>query len=436
MMLNRRNLLKSAIAATFASGASFGFANHAYASNKKVVIVGGGIGGATAAKYIQKYDSAADITIIEKNPDYYTCFMSNEVIGGNRSMESIHFTYEKLKARGIKVVFDTVSDIDAKGQSVKTASGKAFAYDRCIVSPGVQLKYEAIPGYSKEASKSIPHAWKAGPQTELLRKQLVDMKDGGTVVMIAPPNPFRCPPGPYERVSQIAAYLQEHKPNSKIVILDPKDKFSKQGLFMDGWKRYYGYGTEQSMISWIPAKDGGKVTKIDAASKTVTYGDGKTLKADVLNIIPPQQAGSIAIKAGLADDKGWCPVDQKTFESTLHKNIYVIGDASIAGPLPKSGYAANSEAKICAVAVVTSLNNQPMIEPSWVNTCYSVIKPGDGITSGDGISVAMVYAYKDGKIVKVDGSGGLTGAFDAELRKREVLYAHSWFKNITVDTFG
>ena len=436
MILNRRNLLKSAIAATFASGASFGLVSNAYASNKKVVIVGGGIGGATAAQYIKKYDPAAQITIIEKNQDYYTCFMSNEVIGGNRDMESIHFTYDKLKAKGINVVFEMVDSIDAKAQSVKTASGKSFAYDRCIVSPGVHLKYEAIPGYSKAATKDIPHAWKAGPQTDILRKQLEAMKDGGTFVMIAPPNPFRCPPGPYERVSQIADYFQKHKPNAKIVILDPKEKFSKQGLFTDGWKRHYGYGTDNSMITWISSKDGGVVTKIDAATKTVTYGDGKTIKADVLNIIPPQQAGSIAIKAGLANDKGWCPVDHKTFESTLHKNIYVIGDASVAAPMPKSGYAANSQAKICAVAVVSSLNNQPMVEPSWVNTCYSVIKPGDGITSGDGISVAMVYAYKDGKIVKVDGSGGLTGAYDAELRKREVLYAHSWFKNITVDTFG
>lgn len=436
MTLNRRNLLKSAIAATLASTSTLGFMSKAYANTKRVVIVGGGIGGATAAKYIKKYEPTAEITIIEKNADYYTCFMSNEVLAGNRKMDSIHFTYEKLQARGINVIIDSVTDIDAKGQSVKTASGKSFAYDRCIVSPGISLKFDAIPGYSEAAAEEIPHAWKAGPQTIKLRQQLEAMKNGGTVVIIAPPNPFRCPPGPYERISQIAAYLKEHKPKSKILVLDPKDKFSKFGLFMDGWKRHYGYGTPESIITWIPAKDGGKVSKIDAATKTVTYGDGKSIKADVLNIIPPQQAGKIALSSGLASDSGWCPVDHKTFESTLHKNIYVIGDSAIASPMPKSGYSANSQAKVCAVAIVNSLKNLPMIEPSWVNTCYSVVKPGDGITSGDAISVAMVYAYKDGKIIEVEGAGGLTGAFDAELRKREVLYAHSWFKNITQDTFG
>ncbi|NPA72127.1 MAG: FAD-dependent oxidoreductase [Gammaproteobacteria bacterium] len=427
--ISRRTLLKSS-AATAAGVVAAGALTTASASSKRVVIVGGGIGGATAAQYLKKMDSSIDVTIVEANKDYYTCFMSNEVLSGERTLESIHFTYEKLVAKGIKVVFDQVTGIDAKAQTVSTAGGKSLGYDRCIVSPGVDFKYDKVEGYSAEVSNtSIPHAWKAGPQTAMLRKQLEEMKDGGTVVICPPGNPFRCPPGPYERVSQIASYLKEHKPNSKIVVLDPKEKFSKFGLFMDGWKRHYGYGTDKSLIKWIKKSEGGTVTKVDVASKTVTCEAG-TFKADVLNIIPFQKAGKIAFTAGLTNDKGWCPIDHKTFESKIHKNIHVVGDSAIASPLPKSAYAANSEAKVCAAAVASLLNGVEMVEPSWVNTCYSVIAPGDGI------SVAMVYAYKDGKIIKVKGSGGLTGAYDAELRKREVLYAHSWFANITADVFG
>jgi len=428
--LSRRNLIK-ATAATAVGVAAASQSSIASAAGKKVVIVGGGIGGATAANYLKKMDSSIDVTIIEYNKDYYTCFMSNEVIGGNRDIESIHFTYEKLKAKGVNVIFDTVTGIDAKAQTVQTKGGQSVAYDRCIVSPGVDYKWEAIEGYNADvAANTAPHAWKAGPQTKLLRKQLEEMKDGGTVVIACPPNPFRCPPGPYERISQIAAYLKENKPKSKIIALDPKNKFSKFGLFMDGWKRHYGYGTDASIIKWVKADEGGKVVKVDAATKTVTTDSGDTYKADVLNIIPPQKAGKIAFDAGLTEGD-WCPVEHKTFESKIHKNIHVIGDSSIASPMPKSGYSANSQAKVCAAAVASLLNGVEMVEPSWVNTCYSVIAP-----KVDGISVAMVYAYEGGKIVKVKGSGGLTGAYDAELRKREVLYAHSWFENITADTFG
>ena len=430
--ITRRTLLKSSAvgAVGIATSGAVNAMSSVNDSNKKVVIVGGGIGGATAAQYLKKMDSTIDVTLVEANADYYTCFMSNEVINGSRDIESIHFTYDKLKAKGINVIIDTVSAIDAEAQTVTTAGGETLAYDRCIVSPGVDFKYDLIDGYSKEISEtSIPHAWKAGPQTEMLRKQLVEMEDGGTVVICPPENPFRCPPGPYERVCQIADYLKNNKPNSKIVVLDPKKKFSKFGLFMDGWKRHYGYGTDKSMITWINSENGGKISAVDAATKTVTCGAG-TFKADVLNIIPNQQAGQIAFDADLVDDNGWCPVDHKTFESTLHKNIHVIGDSSIASPLPKSGYAANSEAKVCAAAIASLLNGVEMPEPSWVNTCYSVIAPEDGI------SVAMVYAYEDGKIIKVKGSGGLTGAYNPKMRKREVLYAHSWFNNITADTFG
>ena len=426
----RRKFLKLTGAATVASSAlTFGsFAIGGAA--KKVVVVGGGIGGATAAKYLRMMDPSIEVTLIEANKDYYTCFMSNEVLSGERSMDSIHFDYSGLKARGVNIVHDWVTAIDPDKRVVKTKGGQSFPYDRCIVSPGVDFRWETIEGYDAQVAEKIPHAWKAGPQTVTLRKQLEAMKDGGTVLIAPPPNPFRCPPGPYERASQIAHYLKKHKPKSKIIILDPKDKFSKFGLFMDGWKRHYGYGTDNSMITWIDGAGGGKVESVDAKNMTV-HAAVESFKADVINIIPAQKAGKIAFDAGLTNDKGWCPIDGKTFESTIHKNIHVIGDSSVAKPLPKSGYAANSEAKVCAAAIVALLDGGNAPQPSWVNTCYSIIAPGDGI------SVAMVYAYKDGKITKVKGSGGLTPKeFDPEMRAREEQYAHSWFNNITADVFG
>lgn len=431
MKLNRRDFVKATggVAALGMLGtSSFAIGG----ASKKVVIVGGGIGGATAAKYIRMADSSIEVTVIEANKHYHTCFMSNEVIGGERDMDSIKFGYSGLQGHGVKVVHDKVTGIDAGARTVTTAGGHSFNYDRCIVSPGVSFRWDTIEGYDEKVAETIPHAWKAGPQTATLRKQLEAMKDGGTVIIAPPPNPFRCPPGPYERASQIAHYLKSHKPKSKILILDPKDKFSKFGLFMAGWKKHYGYGTENSMIEWVKGADGGKIESVDAKAMTIQAAV-ESFKGDVLNIIPGQKAGTIAHMAGLANDSGWCPVDLKTFESTQHKHIHVIGDAAIQSPLPKSGYAANSEAKVCAAAVVALLNGHDTPQPSFVNTCYSLITPDDGI------SVAMVYNYADGKINKVAGSGGLTPGYDKttmEMRKREVLYAHSWFKNITADVFG
>ncbi len=427
--INRRDFIK------LSTGVALALGVHGFAiggNSKKVVVVGGGIGGATAAKYIRMADPSIEVTLIEPNKTYYTCFMSNEVLSGERSMDSIRFGYDGLRGHGVKVVHDWVTAIDPEKRTVSTRGGHTFAYDRCIVSPGVDFRWETIEGYDEQVAQKLPHAWKAGEQTVLLRKQLEAMPNGGTVVIAPPPNPFRCPPGPYERASQIAHYLKQHKPKSKILILDPKDKFSKQGLFTAGWKKHYGYGTDNSMIEWISGAKGGKVTGVDAA-KMVVQTELDSIKADVINIIPAQKAGKIAFTAGLVNDKGWCPVDGKTFESTQHANIHVIGDSSIASPLPKSGFAANSEAKVCAAAVVALLNGREAPQPSYVNTCYSIITPEDAI------SVAMVYNYADGKINKVKGAGGLTPGYDKttmEMRKREVVYAHSWFNNITQDVFG
>jgi len=421
--INRRNFIK--IAGGAAAVSAIGFPAIAAAAGKKqVVIVGGGTAGATAAKYIRRADDSVEVTLIEPNEYYYTCYLSNEVLGGHRKLESLKFGYDGLRKHGVTVVQDTVIAIDAAARKVTTKGGKSFSYDRCIVAPGISFR-DNIEGYDEAAAEKFPHAWKAGEQTALLRRQLEAMSDGGTVLIAAPPNPFRCPPGPYERASQIASYLKTHKPKSKILIVDAKDKFSKQGLFQQGWERHY-----PGMIEWKKGADtGGGIMRVDAKAGTVST-DFDDMKVDVANIIPAQKAGVIAAAAGLTDDSGWCPIMGSTFESTIHKGIHVIGDAAIAKPLPKSGYAANSQAKVVAAAVVELVNGREPGTPSWVNTCYSLITPDDGI------SVAMVYNLVDGKVAKVEGSGGLTPMDSSPAdRKREVQYAYSWFDNITHDIF-
>ena len=423
MKMNRRDFVKAAGAATAAG--LVGFPHIAFGAAKKVVVVGGGTGGATAAKYIKRLDSSIDVTVVEPNETYYTCYFSNEVLSGERPIESIQVNYDGLKALGVNMVFDSATEIDAEKKVVKTAGGQELAFDRCVVAPGIELQYDKIEGYSNEVANTLPHAWKAGEQTKILRGQLEAMADGGTVVIVAPPNPFRCPPGPYERASQIAMYLQANKPKSKILILDAKQKFSKQGLFTQAWEKFF-----PGMIEWRPGPDAA-VVKVDAGGMTAETSFGDEIKADVLNVIPPQRAGTIAQTSGLADDSGWCPVDQKTFESKLQPGVHVIGDASIAGAMPKSGYAANSQGKVCAAAVVALLNEGEVGVPSYVNTCYSIAGPEWGI------SVAAVYKLgADGVITSVPNSGGLT-PMDAseEMHKREVEYAYSWYKNIVHDVF-
>jgi sulfide dehydrogenase [flavocytochrome c] flavoprotein subunit len=403
---------------------TFGLPAIVGAATRQVVVVGGGTGGATAARYIRMADASIEVTLIEPNQHYYTCYMSNEVLGGHRTMESIKVSYDGLEKHGVRVVHDTVSAIDPAARRVTTVGGQSFAYDRCVVAPGISFK-DNIEGYDQAAMQRMPHAWKAGEQTVLLRKQLEAMPDGGVVAIAAPPNPFRCPPGPYERACQIAMYLKEKKPKSKLLILDSKDKFSKQGLFTQAFERYYG-----GIIEWVAASQGGQVTRVDAAANTLYTGD-TAHKVAVANVIPGQRAGTIALASGLADDAGWCPIDGRTFESTIHTGIHVIGDAAIASPLPKSGYAANSEAKVCAAAVVDLLNGREPGDPSLVNTCYSIVGPNDAI------SVAKVYDLQDGKLNGVAGSGGLTPMDSSpDMRAREVQYAYSWYVNIVKDSFG
>ncbi len=426
--ITRRNFIKVAGAAGAATGLSLMGCAGRTGPGPHVVIVGGGTGGATAAKYIRKLDPSVNVTMIEPEKQYVSCYMSNWYIGGLRDRKSITQSYDNLvNKHGVKVVHDTVTAIDADAKKVKTAGGQTIAYDRCVVSPGIDFRFDKIDGYDAAAAKNVPHAWKAGDQSTMLRKQLESMPNGGLFVLAAPPNPFRCPPGPYERVSLVANYFKQNKPKSKILILDSKDKFSKQGLFTAGWKKLYGYGTDNSIIEWRPKASDGAVMAVDADQR-IAMTEFDEIKANVLNVIPPQKAGQIAEVAGLTDDSGWCPVDGMTMESTMQKGIHVVGDASIANPLPKSGYAANSEAKVVAAAVVALLNGKEPPTPTWVNTCYSLVGPQYGI------SVAMVYDLKSGKISKVKGSGGLTPKDGNNLM--EAIYAESWYNNIVDDIFG
>ncbi|MBN2647550.1 MAG: FAD-dependent oxidoreductase [Thiotrichales bacterium] len=398
-------------------------ADGANAKGKTVLIIGGGFAGATVAKYVKRFDPEVNVTLIEPKTTYMTCPASNWYLAGLIDVQTLTHDYETLKTQhGVAVIHQLATAINPQKQTVSLEDGRQLSYDRLVVSPGIDFKYEAIEGYSAEVANLFPHAWQAGPQTELLAKQIQAMPQGGRFLMVAPPNPYRCAPGPYERVSMIAEYFKKHNPTASIMILDPKDKFSKQALFAEGWQDLYG-----QMIEWYGSQDGATVTKIDVASKTV-FSDFDTIQADVINIIPPQKAGKIAFTAGLTDESGWCPVDQDTFESKIHSNVYVVGDASNAGTMPKSGHSASSQGKMCAAAIVSSLNQLPMPPTRNVNTCYSLVG------ADYGISIVGVYQNQDGRLSEIPGSGGVStkGAPLSE-RKLEAEYARGWYKSIVKD---
>ncbi len=396
-----------------------------HAKKAQVVVVGGGFGGASAAKYVKRFDSSVNVILIEPAKQFVTCPFSNTVIGGLNTIEYVTHDFGALKGYGVDVVHDLATQIDPEKKTVSLAGGGSVAYDRLIVSPGIDFRWGAIDGATEDITEKIPHAWKAGPQTLLLRAQLEAMPDGGTFIISPPPNPFRCPPGPGERISLVANYFKTAKPKSKIIALDPKRKFSKQGLFKEGWAQLYA-----GMIEYHNIDEDGVVRRVDAENMTL-HTDFGEYKGDVINLIPAQKAGNIAQTAGLADKTGWCPVDQQTFESTIHKDVHVIGDASMAAPMPKSGFAASTQAKVTAAAVVNLLHGEGPGTPKFVNTCYSLVAPEYGI------SVAMVYGYEDGKIIKIKGSGGLSpSGASAEFRKQEARYARGWYESISRDIWG
>ncbi|MGD9507559.1 MAG: FCSD flavin-binding domain-containing protein [Geminicoccaceae bacterium] len=387
----------------------------------RVVVVGGGFAGATCARTLR--EGGAEVTLLEPQATYTACPMSNAVIAGLHGMDEQRFGYEGLRRAGIDVLAQAA--VEADGREVVLADGSRLACDRVVLAPGIDLRFDALPGYDEAAAEIMPHAWKAGPQTELLRRQLEAMPEGGTVVISVPANPYRCPPGPYERASLIAWYLKTNKPRAKLLILDGKDRFSKQGLFEAAWAELY-----PGLIEWVPLSAGGNVVEVDAESRTlVTEFDQH--RADVANVIPPQRAGAVALAAGVADASGWCPIDPVTFESRLRPGIHVIGDAAIAGAMPKSAFAANAQAKVCAAAVVALLRGEAPQEPRLINTCYSLVAPDYGI------SVAGVYRPEGGLLADIEGAGGVSPKdVPPGFRATEATYARAWFDTITAEVFG
>ena len=392
----------------------------------RVVIIGGGAGGATAARYIAKdSEGAIDVTLIDGSDTFTTCFFSNLYLGGFRTIESITHNWDKLEANyGIRKITGMAKAIDPAAKTVTMADGSTIPYDRLVVSPGIDIKYDSVPGYSIEAAEIAPHAWKAGPQTLLLKAKLDALTDGQNIVMVAPPNPYRCPPGPYERVSMMAHVLKSKGfTNSRIFVLDPKDKFSKQGLFAEGWENHY-----PGMVEWMGPDVHGGIKSIDVAAGKVET-DLDTFEGALLNIIPAQQAGQIALDAGLGDDKGFCPIDPASMRSANDESIFVIGDASIAGDMPKSGFSANSQAKIAAMNIRGDLTGAKVFPAKYSNTCWSLI------ATDDNVKVGGAYEPKDGKITAVSNFVSQTGE-DAAMRKANFEESLGWYAGITSDMFG
>lgn len=418
-MATRRHFLKLTAAAGLAPAVV------SAQGKARIVVIGGGFGGATAARTLKALQPALDVTLVEPNPVYTSCPFSNAVLANLREIDRQQFGYDGIKAAGVTVAQTSATAVDAEARSVTLADGNHLSYDRLVMTPGIDFNWGAIAGYDEAAAQKMPHAWKAGAQTVLLRRQLQAMDDGGLVVMSSPANPFRCPPGPYERASLIAYWLKIWKPKSKLLLLDSKDAFSKQRLFQNGWAELY-----PGRVEWVPLSQGGKVTSVDPATLTLTT-EFASHKAAVANVIPPQKAGAIAAQAGVADRTGWCPVEPVAFESTLRPNIHVLGDAAIMGGMPKSAFAANAQAKVCAAAIVRLLAGDKPQDPILINTCYSLL------AADYGISIAGVYRPDKGQLTDIPGAGGTSPLVAVGgLRGQEALYASSWFRTITAETFG
>lgn len=426
MRVTRRRFLGLLGAAAVATRQGWAAPPPAFENAKgRIVVVGGGFAGASCARYLRRYGPKLEVVLVEENPRYITCPFSNTVLSGIRQLEDISWDYRGLAAEGIRLVHERVDVAGPK--EVRLAGGKTFKADAVVVAPGISMRWDAVEGYSPEVSQEIPHAWKAGEQTRILRRQLEAMENGGTVIISAPANPYRCPPGPYERAALIAHYFKRHKPRSKILVLDAKDSFPKQALFQKGWEELY-----PGMIEWVPGSEGGKVTAIDVKARRVQTGFGFPAHGGaVINLIPAQKAGAVAERSGLTDDSGWCPVDPLSFESAQRTGVYVLGDSVVAGSMPKSAYSANSQAKACARAIAAKLAGEAPPTPTFINTCYSLLSPEYGI------SVAAVYRLSNGEITAVPEAGGVSPleASDA-FRRREAKFARGWYESIMADTLG
>lgn len=421
MTLNRRMFLGTGLATGAILSAPMVWGQ----AKPKVVVIGGGAGGATAARYLAKDSAGAlDVTLVEANPIYTTCFFSNLYIGGFREFESLQHGYDKMAAGGVTVINDMATGVDRAAKTVTLAGGQVLPYDRLILSPGIDFKEGSVAGWSHETHAEImPHAYKAGPQTQLLKAMVESMPQGGTFAMVAPQNPYRCPPGPYERISMIAHVLKNSNPTAKILVLDPKDKFSKQAVFEEGWAKHY-----DGMISWIGPEFGGGAVEVRPDTMEVVV-DGEVTKVDACNVIPGQMAGKIAAIAGVTDDKGWAPVDPFSMKSKMDENVFVLGDSAAQGDMPKSGFAANSQAKVAAMTVRAELTGSKAFPAKYTNTCWSLLAPEDGV------KVGASYEPTAEKIASMDSFVSATGE-DAALRKATYEESLGWYAGITADMFG
>ena len=415
--MKRRDFLQLASAAALA-----GCATRPSATKGRVVVIGAGYGGASAAKYVAMWDPAIDVTVVERGTEFVSCPISNLVLGGNRTMQDITRGYDGLRKHGVQLVHAEAVAVDSAKRTVMLADGRTLGYDRLVLSPGIDFLYGEIAGY-QAAEPRVLHAWKAGPQTVELRRQLEALPDGGVYLLTVPVAPYRCPPGPYERACQVANYFKRAKPRSKVLVLDANpDVTSKGPLFKRAWEELYPGIIEYHANS--------KVVAVDASTMSVRT-DFDTVKADVLNVVPPQRAGDIALKAGvITTSNRWCDVDWRTMESKAVKGIHVLGDATLsASGMPKSGHMANAHAKVCAAALVELLNGrEPNPAPVMNNTCYSFV------SDREVIHVASVHQYDatQNSILPVKGAGGVSPA-RSEL---EGAYAWSWARNIWADMLG
>jgi NADPH-dependent 2,4-dienoyl-CoA reductase/sulfur reductase-like enzyme len=419
MKLNRRSFIGTATAASIAAPSVFAGAH----GKPRVVVVGGGAGGATAARYVAKDSKGAiDVTLIEPSRAYYTCFFSNLYLGGFKDVEDIGHTYGKIASTGVNVVHDWAVAVDRDAKTVSLAGGAAVPYDKLILSPGIDFVDGAVDGWDLTSQNAMPHSYKAGSQTELLKAQLAAMPAGGIFAMVAPPNPYRCPPGPYERVSMVAHHLKTNNPTAKIIVADPKPKFSKMGLFQEGWADHYA-----GMIDWIGGEFGGGAVSVDPNAMTISI-DGETTKVDVCNVIPAMKAGGIAHQAGVTEGN-WAPVNASDMSTKADQDIYVLGDSSHQGDMPKSGFSANSQAKVCANAVRGALTGSKIFPAKFSNTCWSLI------ATDNGVKVGATYEATAEKITKIKGFVSKTGE-SADLRKATYEESEGWYSGITADMFG
>jgi NADPH-dependent 2,4-dienoyl-CoA reductase/sulfur reductase-like enzyme len=392
----------------------------------KVVVVGGGFAGAGCAILMRRLDPAIEVTLVDPDDCYVTCPMSNSVLAGFRGIESISVSRLGLRRAGVNYVRDWVTSIDAQRRRARLAGGAELAYDRLVMAPGIRFLWGSPDGYSRDTSLAMPHAWQAGAQTEILAAQLRRMRDGGVVAISVPTGPMRCPPGPFERASLIAAFLRQAKPRSKVLIFDSNNHFPRQDIFSDAWQSLY-----PGMIEWIPVVDGGAVVRVAAEGKKILYTSHGAHPVDVANIIPPQAPGIAAVQAGLASDHGWCPINPLTFESLLIAGVHVIGDACIADPMPKAASAANAQARQCALAIAAALDGREPAAPLLESVCYSML------AHRRALSIHGRFQLVDGAIRAVEGSEGPgSESSGSEGSEQEGRNAEHWYKGLVAASFG